>query len=109
METILLLLQTCTDNLQFDKVTKIADEQLQLFPTQPQLYYYSGLGNNQLKNYKKAKEMLETGLDYIIDDITLEINFNLQLGEAYSGLGDLKKKDDYFSKANELIKKQKNN
>ncbi len=107
LETVLLLLQSCTDNLQFDKVIKIADDQLQLYPTQPQLYYYSGLGNNQSKNYKKAKIALETGLDYIIDDITLEINFDLQIGEAYSGLGDFKNKDFYFSKANELIKKQK--
>ncbi|MBC7525434.1 MAG: tetratricopeptide repeat protein, partial [Flavobacterium sp.] len=107
METILLLLQTCTENSQFDKVAKIADNQLQLYPTQPQLYYYSGLGNNQLKNFKKAKSALETGLDYIIDDATLEINFNLQLGEAFSGLGDSKNKDLYFSKANDLIKKQK--
>jgi hypothetical protein len=35
----------------------------------------------------------------------LEINFNIQLGEAYSGLGDSKKKDFYFSKANQLLKK----
>ena len=37
----------------------------------------------------------------------LEINFNLQLGEASNGLGDMKKKDLYFSKANQLIEKQK--
>jgi hypothetical protein len=29
------------------------------------------------------------------------------LGEAYSGLGDVNKKNKYFSKADELIKKQK--
>ena len=33
---------------------KVSEEQLQLFPTQPQLYYYNGLANNQLKNYKKT-------------------------------------------------------
>jgi len=107
METILLLMQAYTENLQFDTLAKTSDEQLQLFPTQPQLYYYNGLANNQLKNHKKAKEVLESGIDFIIDDTVLEINFNLQLGEASSGLGDMKKKDLYFSKANQLIEKQK--
>jgi hypothetical protein len=41
------------------------------------------------------------GLDYLVDDLALEINFNIQLGETYSGLGDLRK-DFYFSKANQL-------
>lgn len=107
METILLLMQAYTENLQFDKLSKVSEEQLQLFPTQPQLYYYNGLANNQLKNYKKAKDVLESGIDFIIDDTILEINFNLQLGEASNGLGDMKKKDLYFSKANQLIEKQK--
>ena len=107
METILLLMQAYTENLQFDKLAKASDEQMQLFPTQPQLYYYNGLANNQLKNYKKAKDILESGIDFVIDDTVLEINFNLQLGEAFNGLGDMKKKDLYFSKANSLIEKQK--
>ncbi len=107
METILLLLQAYTESLQFDKLSKVSDDQLQLFPTQPELYYYNGLANNQLKNYKKAKDVLESGMDFIIDNQVLEINFNLQLGEAFNGLGDMKKKDLYFSKANQLLEKQK--
>jgi tetratricopeptide (TPR) repeat protein len=107
MQTILLLMQAYTENLQFDKLNKASEEQMQLFPSQPQLYYFNGLANNQLKNYKKAKDILESGVDFIIDDTSLEINFNLQLGEAYNGLGDFKKKDIYFSKANDLIEKQK--
>ncbi|MNF47808.1 hypothetical protein D3C84_290210 [compost metagenome] len=50
--------------------------------------------------------MLEMGLDYLVEDTYLEINFNIQLGEAYNGLGDFKKKELYFSKANQLLKKQ---
>jgi tetratricopeptide (TPR) repeat protein len=74
---------------------------------QPQLYYYAGLGYNQLANFKKAKEFLEMGLDYLVDDIALEINFNIQLGEAYAGLGDTKKKETYFAKAEKLLKQKK--
>jgi ACR3 family arsenite efflux pump ArsB len=53
--------------------------------------------------------MLEMGLDYLVDDNALTINFNIQLGEACHGLGDEKKKDFYFSKANQLLKKIKMN
>ena len=107
METIILLMQAYTENSQFDVLEAASEEQMQMFPTQPQLYFYNGLANNQLKNYKKAIASLETGIDFIIDDPNLEINFNLQLGEAYNGMGDFKKKDTYFTKANALIEKQK--
>jgi tetratricopeptide (TPR) repeat protein len=105
IETNLLLLQAYTESKQFEKLTKNAFEMIDIFPAQPQFYYYAGLGCNQLTQFKKAKDILETGLDYLVDDPALEINFNIQLGEAYSGLGDSKKKDFYFSKANQLLKK----
>jgi tetratricopeptide (TPR) repeat protein len=107
IETQLLLLQAYTENLQFADLAKKTDDLTELFPTQPQFYYYGGLANNQLKNFKKAATILEMGFDFVIDDDALEINFNIQLGEAYSGLGDVNKKDKYFSKADELIKNQK--
>lgn len=107
METILLLLQAYTDSTQFNELELASTNQLQFFPTQPELYYYNGLANNQLQNYKKAKDVLESGTDFVIDNVTLEINFMIQLGEAYSGLGDSKKKEIYFKKANELINKTK--
>jgi tetratricopeptide (TPR) repeat protein/Mn-dependent DtxR family transcriptional regulator len=105
IETNLFLLQAYTETKQFEKLTKKASELIDVFPTQPQFYYYAGLGNNQLTKFKIAKEILEMGLDYLVDNLALETNFNIQLGEAYNGLGDLKKKDFYFSKANQLLKK----
>lgn len=107
VETQLILLQAYTENQQFSDLAKKSDDLTQLFPTQPQFYYYAGLANNQLKNFKKAATILDSGLDFVIDDAALEINFNIQLGEAYSGLGDANKKEKYFAKADELIKKQK--
>lgn len=104
METNLLLLQAYTEAKEFTKAAKKATDMVDVFPAQPQFYYYSGLANNQLLQFKKAKDMLEMGLDYLIDNNALEINFNIQLGEAYNGLGDVKKKEFYFSKANQLLK-----
>lgn len=101
----LLLIQVYLEMKNFELVSKKASEMVETFPTQPQFYYYVGLANNQLLQFKKAKEMLEIGLDYLVNDLALEINFNIQLGEAFNGLGDFKKKEAYFTKANQLLKK----
>ena len=107
IETNLLLLQGYVETKQFELVSKKATDMAETYPTQPQFYYFSGLANNQLQQFKKAKEMLEMGLDYLGNDVVLEINFNIQLGEAYNGLGDFKKKEQFFSKANQLLKDKK--
>jgi tetratricopeptide (TPR) repeat protein len=107
VETNLLLLDAYVQSNEFDKAAKTASEMVELYPAQPQFYYYAGLAYNQLQQFKKAKDMLEMGMDYVVEDITLEINYNIQLGEAFSGLGDISKKVFYFSKADELLKKQK--
>jgi hypothetical protein len=41
------------------------------------------------------------GMDYVVEDIPLEANFNIQ---SYNGLGDDKKKRILFSKTNQLLK-----
>lgn len=107
VETNLLLLQAYTTMQQFQKVAQKAEKGMELYPAQAYFYYYLGLANNQLYQFNKAKETLEAGLDFVIDDLDLEINFNLQLAEAYNGLGDFKKKDSFFAKANQLIQKKK--
>jgi len=107
MESLNLVLQAYTEKQAFAELVKRASDLTELFPTQPQFYYYAGLGQNQMTNFKKAAALLETGLDYVMSDVALEINFNIQLGEAYSGLGDVKKKEAYFTKADALIKSQK--
>jgi len=107
IEILLLLFDVYTEKQQFDVLAKKAESSTELFPLQPQFYYFAGLANNQLKNFKKAAAILETGLDYLVDDKVLEINFYIQLGQAFSGLGDNAKKESYFIKADKLVKKGK--
>ncbi len=104
MDALLLLFQSYSENKQFDILAKKAENTIDLYPLQPQFYYYSGLAYNQIKNHKKAKDLLEMGLDYVVNDLKLETNFNIQLGEAFAGLGDTKKKEIYFAKAEKLLK-----
>lgn len=107
LETNLLLLEAYAHAKQFEPMTKRAMTMIEVYPSQPQFYYYAGLGNNQLKQFKNAKTVLEMGLDYVVDDKKLEADFNVQLGEVHNGLGDAKKKEEYFLKANELLKQTK--
>ncbi|MNT41224.1 hypothetical protein D3C72_1775780 [compost metagenome] len=107
LETNMLLLEAYAQAKQYEPMTKRAMMLIEVYPSQAQFYYYAGLGSNQLKQFKNAKTVLEMGLDYVVDDVKLESNFNIQLGEAYNGLGDAKKKEEYFLKANELLKKKK--
>ncbi|MEO7977615.1 tetratricopeptide repeat protein [Flavobacterium sp.] len=106
-ETNLLLLEAYFQANKFDLMTKRAMNMIDVYPSQPQFYYYAGLGNNQLKQFKNAKTVLEMGLDYVVDDKKMEADFNMQLGEAHNGLGDAKKKEEYFLKAKELLKQKK--
>jgi tetratricopeptide (TPR) repeat protein len=104
IETNLLLLQAYTEIKNFNEIAPLATEMISIFPAQPQFYYYAGLAQNQLSQFKKAKDVLEMGMDFVVEDVALEINFNIQLGEAYNGLGDAAKKDFYFLKATQLLK-----
>ncbi|MDP2160572.1 MAG: CDC27 family protein [Flavobacterium sp.] len=107
IENRMLLLQAYVETNRFEPLVDLSDKSLELYPLQPDFYYYAGLANNQLKKHKKAKDLLESGLDYIVDNPKLEANFYIQLGEAYNGLGDMKNKEIYFTKAEKLLKQIK--
>ncbi|WP_298418143.1 tetratricopeptide repeat protein [uncultured Kordia sp.] len=68
------------------------------FPSQPKLYLYNAKALNALKEYKKAIEMLEIGLDYIIDNVPLEKEFYQTFVVAYKNMGNSKKEKYYLKK-----------
>lgn len=107
LETVILLFEIYGEQQQFATLAQKSEAMIESFPLQPNLYFYAGLANNQLKNFKKAKDLLEMGLDYIVDDAQLEMNFNIQLGEAFSGMGDKKQMEKHFQKAEQILKKGK--
>jgi tetratricopeptide (TPR) repeat protein len=104
IEQIDLLLNTYDFNAKFDKMTTKSVSLIDLFPTKANLYYYAGKGYNQQKNFKKAKEFLEMGIDYVIEDKNLEAGFCKQFLQTAEGLADTKLKNTY-QKRLEAIKK----
>lgn len=109
IETAELLLHAYNEGAQYESLSKKAAYYIDLYPTHARLYYFAGLAANKQKQYSKAKEWLENGIDFLVDDVELEASINRQLGEAYAGLGDNKKRDIYFDKADKLrnLKKTK--
>lgn len=97
-ESFEFLMQLLLETKQYDKVNKYADQQLELYPTQASLYFYSGVALLNLNKTKEAKEKLEEGLDFVVENKELEINFYKQLAVTYEKLGDIKKKEMYLAK-----------
>ena len=102
IESLNYFLEVLQQKQDYQRLVVKATECMELFPTQPNYYYYAGLGYNQLKNYKKAKENLENGLDFVIEDLKLETDFYEQLVMSCEFLNDLKAKQLYASKLKQI-------
>lgn len=99
-----LLLTIYAESAQYAQLQKSAESYIDVYPTQASLYYYAGYAANGLKEYKKAKDWLDNGIDLVVENDELKAGFYKQLAEASQGLGDLKKKEDYLLKAAALQK-----
>ena len=97
-KTVLLLIETGD----YDQAAQRAEAGLGLFPSQPLLYLSLGAAQNGLTQYDNAIENLEIGVDYLIDNPTMEADFYNQLAIAYTAKGDVTKAAKYISKAKAL-------
>ncbi|HEX9825629.1 MAG TPA: tetratricopeptide repeat protein [Flavobacteriaceae bacterium] len=89
-----------------EQAAKRSEQTIELFPAQPIFYLINGVANIKLKQPKKAIESLETGLDYIIDDVKMEIDFYTQLSLAYQLDNNITKSQAFTKKAEALTKGQ---
>lgn len=96
-----LLLQIDLD--MFSDAVVLSNQALEMFPSQPILYLANGVANNNLQQYKEAIESLEIGIDYVIDNVIMEIDFYKQLSTAYKYLNNIQKSQSFAKKAEALI------
>ena len=101
VESINYYLEVIYQKQDFQLLSKKATDLSELYPTQANYYYYAGFGYNQMKNFKKAKELLENGLDFVVENKTLEANFYKQLIISCENLNDNAKKQLYSNKLKE--------
>lgn len=86
----------------YDSVIEKSSKALELYPSQPEIYYYLGYAYLKTNKFQDAIDQLEIGADYILDNTQLEANFYEQLGEAYSLLGNAKSARRYTDQARKL-------
>jgi len=77
-----------------------SQEALDAYPLQPYFYYAYGTALNNTGNPNKGIEVLESGLDYLLDDERLKNKIYKQLSEGYSKIGNTQKANDYLNKIN---------
>ncbi|MHA7829926.1 MAG: hypothetical protein ACX93O_02415 [Flagellimonas sp.] len=77
-----------------------SQEALDSYPLQPYFYYAYGTALNNTGNPNKGIEVLESGLDYLLDDDSLRNKIYRQLSEGYSKIGNPQKANEYLNKIN---------
>lgn len=99
-----LLLQI--DLKQYQEAEVFSSDNLELYPSQPILYLANGVANNNLNQPDKAIESLELGVDYLIDNVIMEIDFYKQLSIAYKLKNNITKSNAFSKKADALLNKR---
>ncbi len=95
-----LLLQL--DFSKFEEASNLSEKALEIFPAQPIFYLIQGIALNELQEYSEAKETLTLGLDYLIENKEMELNFYEQLVLCYNGLNEERKSGDFQERVNKL-------
>ncbi|MCF4100681.1 hypothetical protein L1I30_03280 [Gillisia sp. M10.2A] len=97
----------CLELNRISEVNKISKAALELYPAQPLLYLIRGAALNKMQSYEEAEEILTFGVDYIIEDVNMSIDFYEQLLLAGIGLKNDIKINEYKEKLNSF-KQNKN-
>ncbi len=66
-----------------DSLLKYSKDARSLFPNQPLAYYFEGFGQMQQKKYPEAVTALTDGIELIVDNKGLLVQFYLSLSEAF--------------------------
>ncbi|MFC2111854.1 tetratricopeptide repeat protein [Bacteroidota bacterium] len=82
-----------------DQVYEKCSEALEYFPDKPFLYLFLGNAAMQKEKNNEAIKSLETGLEYVENNIPITVQFYMFLAEVWRNKNDYKKSDEYFEKA----------
>lgn len=82
------------DNLPL--LQELSKEALERYPSQPYFYYTEGYVLNKLGSHIEAVEILESALDYLLDDVSLANNIYHELVDAYTLLNNTSKANMYL-------------
>ena len=81
---------------------KYSKEGIALFPAQPFVYLINGSTLNVNREFKKALEILQNGIDFVIED-AMEALFYKEMALAYKGLNNKVEERRYMEKYKKLV------
>ena len=81
---------------------KYSKEGIALFPAQPFVYLINGSTLNVNREFKKALEILQNGIDFVIED-AMEALFYKEMALAYKGLNNKVEEKRYMEKFRKLV------
>lgn len=93
------LMYVYNDISNFDSLRSVSSKAIELFPNQPNPYFFNGFSNIKLKNYDQAITALKDGLEFVIDNKAQMLSFYYNLAEAYNYSKDYVKSDKAFEDA----------
>jgi len=82
----------------FEGMLKTSDEALTYFSTDPLFYYFNGVSNKRFKHYPEAISALEMGIEFIIDNDMLLLEFYSSLADLHHATGDDNLSDSLYEK-----------
>lgn len=80
------------------QLLKVSEDALDNYPLQPYFYYAYGYALNKNGKNREAIEVLESGIDYLLNDISLANKIYTQLADAYTAMNNSVKANMYLSK-----------
>lgn len=98
MDQYITIISTLLAKEDFKRAAAVSAEALESFPLQPYFYYSSGLVLSREKKYSEAIRILESGLDFLLEDVDLANKIYKELADANRALGNSSKANMYLSK-----------
>lgn len=86
----------------FPAMEKESKETIELFPNQALPYFFNGVSNIQLKNYKTAVDILTAGLEFVYGNEPILSQFYANIGDAQNQLKNYTASDSAYNKALEI-------
>jgi len=82
----------------FAGMLKTSEEALTYFSTDPLFYYFNGVSNKWFKDINEAISVLEMGVEFVIDNEILLLEFYSSLAEIYHTIGNNSISDSLYEK-----------
>lgn len=76
---------------------------IELYPIQPTLYLITGISFSFTKQHQKAIEILQKGLNYVVNNSGLKADFYSYLGNSFHDLSEHEKSDENYEKSLRLM------